>query len=52
MGKKQMGKKRCKKEDYQIPNNLGYICKKCDRGAKKEDQVCEPKKIKKKPELG
>jgi len=47
-----MSKKRCKKEDYQIPDNPKYCCKKCDRLAKKEDQVCEPKKIKKKTDLG
>jgi hypothetical protein len=45
-----MGKKSCKKDDYQIPDNPGFICKKCERLAKKEDQVCEPKKIKKKSE--
>jgi len=47
-----MGKKRCIKEDYQIPENPKYICKDCDRLAKKEDQVCKPKKIKKEPGLG
>jgi hypothetical protein len=43
-----MSKKRCKKTDYQAPEEPKYVCKNCDRLAKKEDQVCEPKKIKKK----
>jgi hypothetical protein len=47
-----MGKKRCIKEDYQAPEKPKYICKECERFAMKEDQVCKPKKIKKKPELG
>jgi hypothetical protein len=47
-----MGKKRCKKDDYKIPDHAKYICKKCERLAKDEDQVCEPKKIKKKSDTG
>jgi hypothetical protein len=42
-----MGKKRCKKEDYQIPDDPKYICTKCERLAKKEEQVCKPEKIRK-----
>jgi hypothetical protein len=41
-----MSKKRCKKEDYTAPEKPNYYCKKCDRLAKKEEQVCEPKKVK------
>jgi hypothetical protein len=43
-----MGKKRCIKADYQPPDNPKFICKDCDRLGKKEEQLCNPKKIKKK----
>ena len=42
-----MSKKSCKNSDYKIPDEPRYICKKCKRLAKKEDKLCEPKKIKK-----
>jgi len=46
-----MSKKRCKKTDYKATEEPKYVCKKCDRLSKKEDQVCEPKKIKTNPIL-
>ncbi len=40
-----MSKKRCKKKDYLPPLEPKYICEKCERLAKKEEQVCKPKKF-------
>ena len=46
-----MGKTRCKlsPKEYEEkkPDDPKYQCKKCGKVAKKEDQVCKPKKIKK-----
>ncbi len=41
-----MSKKACKKNDYKEPEAPKYICKKCGNKAKKEDNLCKPKKIK------
>lgn len=40
-----MSKKACKKDDYSVPENPKYICKKCKRLSKKEDKVCNPQKL-------
>jgi hypothetical protein len=41
-----MSKKRCEKKEYVEPEEPKFICKKCERKAKKEEQVCKPKKLK------
>jgi|APHig6443717817_1056837.scaffolds.fasta_scaffold35100_1 hypothetical protein len=41
-----MSKKRCKKDDYKIPDDPKYVCKKCERMANKEEKLCHPQKIK------
>jgi hypothetical protein len=41
-----MGKTQCKDKDYEPKEDAKYICKRCERTAKKEDKVCKPKKIK------
>jgi len=41
-----MGKKACKKDNYQEPENPQYECKKCGLKAKKEEKLCKPKKLK------
>jgi len=41
-----MGKKQCKDNDYKEKDDVKYICKNCERKAKKEDKLCKPKKIK------
>jgi hypothetical protein len=41
-----MGKTQCKNKDYEPKDTDKYICKRCERTAKKEDKVCKPKKIK------
>jgi hypothetical protein len=46
-----MSKKRCKKKDYSSPEIPKYYCEKCNRLAKKEEQVCKPKKLKKELDL-
>jgi len=43
---KKMSKKRCKKDDYKIPDEPKFICKKCGRMANKEEKICHPQKIK------
>jgi len=37
--------KKCKKDDYKDPREAKYICKKCERKAKKEDKLCKPQKL-------
>lgn len=39
-------KKKCEKKDYKDPQEPKYLCKKCDRLAKKKDKLCKPEKIK------
>jgi hypothetical protein len=41
-----MPKTQCKNEDYKEKNDMKYVCKHCERKAKKEDKLCKPKKIK------
>lgn len=42
-----MSKTQCSKKNYQAPDEPKYICKKCERLAKKEDKLCKAKKLKK-----
>lgn len=41
-----MSKTQCKNDDYKANNEAKYVCKRCERTAKKEDKLCKPKKIK------
>ena len=41
-----MGKKACKKKDFENKEKPKYACKKCGAMVKKEDNVCKPQKIK------
>lgn len=41
-----MGKKQCKNDDYKEKDEALYICRKCERKAKKEEKLCKPMKIK------
>jgi hypothetical protein len=41
-----MPKTECKNEDYKEKDAAKYVCKRCERKAKKEDKLCKPKKIK------
>jgi hypothetical protein len=41
-----MSKTQCKNEDYKEKGDAKYVCKRCERKAKKEDKLCKPKKIK------
>jgi len=41
-----MSKTQCKNEDYKVKADAKYVCKRCERKAKKEDKLCKPKKIK------
>jgi hypothetical protein len=41
-----MSKTQCKNEDYKEKGDDKYVCKRCERKAKKEDKLCKPKKIK------
>lgn len=41
-----MGKTQCKKKEYTEPDHPKYMCKRCERLSKKEDQVCKPHKLK------
>jgi hypothetical protein len=41
-----MSKSQCKSDDYKPKADAKYICKRCERTAKKEDKLCKPKKIK------
>lgn len=43
-----MSKSQCKKQDYEAPYSPKYVCKKCERLAKKEEKLCKPQKLKKK----
>ena len=40
-----MSKKKCEVKDYEKSENEKYVCKKCGRGAKKEDKICKPVKL-------
>jgi hypothetical protein len=37
--------KKCKKDEYKDPKQANYICKKCERMAKREEKLCKPKKL-------
>lgn len=37
--------KKCKKKEYKEPDNPIFVCKKCERKAKKEDKLCKPEKL-------
>ncbi len=41
-----MSKTECKNDGYKEKGDAKYICKRCQRNAKKEDKLCKPKKIK------
>jgi len=41
-----MSKTQCKNKDYKEKDNAKYVCKNCERKAKKEEKLCKPKKIK------
>jgi len=41
-----MGKKACKKKNFEDKEKPVYECKKCGAKVKKEVKVCKPKKIK------
>lgn len=40
-----MGKKKCEKKDYSEPENPKFLCKKCQRSAKKKSKLCKPAKL-------
>lgn len=40
-----MGKKACKKKDFEDKQNAKYECKKCGAKVKNEDKVCKPEKL-------
>jgi hypothetical protein len=41
-----MSKKACKEKKLEIkPQKADYICKKCDKSAKKKNHLCKPVKI-------
>jgi hypothetical protein len=40
-----MGKTMCKSHHFQDTEKVNYACKKCGAKAKKEKQLCKPKKI-------
>ncbi len=37
--------KKCKKEPYEPPKAPHFICRKCERMAKKEQKLCKPEKL-------
>jgi hypothetical protein len=37
--------KKCKKESYEPPKAPNYVCRKCERLAKKEQKLCKPEKL-------
>ncbi len=41
-----MPKTQCKNDDYREKDDAKFVCKRCERTAKKEDKLCKPKKIK------
>jgi hypothetical protein len=41
-----MPKTQCKNEDYEEKEDNKYVCKRCERKAKKEEKLCKPKKLK------
>ena len=41
-----MGKKACKKKEFEDKENAKYRCKKCDAKVVKEEKVCKPQKLK------
>jgi transcription initiation factor IIE alpha subunit len=41
-----MGKKACKKKDFEDAVNAKYLCKKCGAKVKNEDKVCKAEKLK------
>ena len=43
-----MSKTQCKQKKYEVPSSPKYICKKCERMAKKEEKLCKPQKLKQK----
>jgi hypothetical protein len=42
-----MGKTECKKDGNEEKSGAKYVCKRCDRISKKEENLCKPKKLKK-----
>lgn len=38
--------KKCVDKNYEDPKDPKYICKKCGRSSKKQEEICKPKKIK------
>jgi hypothetical protein len=40
-----MGKKACKKKNFENKENAKFECKKCGAKVKKEEKICKPKKI-------
>jgi len=40
-----MGKKACKKKNFEDKEGAEYKCKKCGAGVKKKEKVCKPKKL-------
>ena len=37
--------KKVKKETYEPPKGPNYVCRKCERLAKKEQKLCKPEKL-------
>lgn len=40
-----MGKKACKKKNFEEKPDARYLCKKCGAKVKKEEKVCKPEKL-------
>lgn len=40
-----MGKKACKKKDFEDNKNAKYECKKCGAKVKNDEKVCKPEKL-------
>jgi len=41
-----MGKKACKKKDFEDKVDAIYECKKCGAKVKNEEKICKPQKLK------
>ena len=41
-----MGKKACKKKNFEDKKDAKYECKKCSAKVLNEDKVCKPEKLK------